>query len=125
MVCFARSYEGRQKLIDGFVNCVFLYDDRIVFNFNGTREERTLTLEEVKRSGSADKLQPKKGNGQLTVSLFGAFRSACLWSNDMRVDCNARRRKELLVGVGFPTVAFGMSVVFSMTKANIFSGMMR
>lgn len=84
-----------------------------------------MTLEEVKRSGSADKLQPKKGNGQLTVSLFGAFRSACLWSNDMRVDCNARRRKELLVGVGFPTVAFGMSIVFSMTKANIFSGMMR
>ena len=62
MVCFARSYEGRQKLIDGFVNCVFLYDDRIVFNFNGTREERTLTLEEVKSSGSADKLQPNPQN---------------------------------------------------------------
>ena len=58
MVCFARSYEGRQKLIDGFINCVFLYDDRIVLNFNGTREARTLTLAEVKSSGSADKPQP-------------------------------------------------------------------
>ena len=56
--------------------------------------------------------------------FFGAFHSACLWSNDMRGDCNARRSKELFVGVGLPTVAFGMSVVFSMTKANIFSGMM-
>ena len=42
----------------------------------------------------------------------------------MRGDCNARRSKELFVGVGLPTVAFGMSVVFSMAKANIFSGMM-
>ena len=56
--------------------------------------------------------------------FFCAFHSACLWSNDMRGDCNARRSKELFVGVGLPKVAFGMSVVFSMTKANIFSGMM-
>ena len=53
------THEGRQKLIDGFINSVFLYDDRIVLNFNGTREARTLTLEEVKSSGSADKPQPR------------------------------------------------------------------
>ena len=52
------THEGRQKLIDGFINSVFLYDDRIVLNFNGTREARTLTLAEVKSSGSADKPQP-------------------------------------------------------------------
>ena len=57
------THEGRQKLIDGFINSVFLYDDRIVLNFNGTREAHTLTLEEVKSSGSADKPQPKKKRG--------------------------------------------------------------
>ena len=75
---------------------------------------------------SSQGLCPKMKNHQLSwwVTFICAFHSACLWSNDMRGDCNARRSKELFVGVGLPTVAFGMSVVFSMTKANIFSGMM-
>lgn len=61
------THEGRQKLIDGFINSVFLYDDRIVLNFNGTREARTLTLAEVKSSGSADKPQPNQNNLNLFI----------------------------------------------------------
>ena len=64
------THEGRQKLIDGFINSVFLYDDRIVLNFNGTREARTLTLAEVKSSGSADKPQPKKRSTQTEYFSF-------------------------------------------------------
>ena len=64
------AHEGRQKLIDGFIDSVFLYDDRIVLNFNGTREARTLTLEEVKSSGPADKPQPKKRSTKKGASLF-------------------------------------------------------
>ena len=58
------THEGRQKL-----------DDRIVLNFNGTREARTLTLAEVKSSGSADKPQPNKKFVELhsTNFLFGAL----------------------------------------------------
>ena len=43
----------------------------------------------------------------------------------MHADCNARRSKELFAGVELTTAALDMSVVFSMTKANFFSGMMR
>ncbi|HIZ00069.1 MAG TPA: hypothetical protein H9676_05135, partial [Firmicutes bacterium] len=55
---------------DGFINSVFLYDDRIVLNFNGTREARTLTLAEVKSSGSADKPQPEKRSTQTEYFSF-------------------------------------------------------
>lgn len=56
------TQDGRRKLIDGFINSVYLYDDKAVINFNGTREARTVSLEEVESSGSADKPQPKKGS---------------------------------------------------------------
>ena len=52
------SLEGRRKLIDGFINSVYLYDDKIVINFNGTREARTVSMEEIESSGSAEKPQP-------------------------------------------------------------------
>ena len=52
------TQDGRRKLIDGFINSVYLYDDKAVINFNGTREARTVSLEEVESSGSADKPQP-------------------------------------------------------------------
>ena len=71
------THEGRQKLIDGFINSVFLYDDRIVLNFNGTREARTLTLAEVKSSGSADKPQPcwqyKKAVNSRKASIYAKY----------------------------------------------------
>ena len=53
------SLEGRRKLIDGFINSVYLYDDKIVINFNGTREARTVSMEEIESSGSAEKPQPR------------------------------------------------------------------
>ena len=55
------SLEGRRKLIDGFINSVYLYDDKIVINFNGTREARTVSMEEIESSGSADKPHLKRG----------------------------------------------------------------
>ena len=72
------THEGRQKLIDGFINSVFLYDDRIVLNFNGTREARTLTLAEVKSSGSADKPQPCKTPVEVG-SMSGRQQVFCLF----------------------------------------------
>ena len=53
------SLEGRRKLIDGFINSVYLYDDKIVINFNGTREARTVSMEEIESSGSAEKPHPR------------------------------------------------------------------
>lgn len=54
------TLEGRRKLIDGFINSVYLYDDKVVVNFNGTREARTVSLEEIESSGGAEKPQPRR-----------------------------------------------------------------
>ena len=83
---------------------------------NDTLFRRKQSLLLTSLPGAAKKRETVNG----PFPFFCAFHSACLWSNDMRGDCNARRSKELFVGVGLPTVAFGMSVVFSMTKANFF-----
>ena len=61
------TQDGRRKLIDGFINSVYLYDDKAVINFNGTREVRTVSLEEVESSGSTDKPQPKREHSQCCV----------------------------------------------------------
>ena len=64
------SLEGRRKLIDGFINSVYLYDDKIVINFNGTREARTVSMEEIESSGTTEKPQPKKRSTQKGTSFF-------------------------------------------------------
>ena len=52
--------EGKQKLIDGFINSIYLYDDRIVFSFNSKGKSRVLTLAETESSYSEKAVQPKK-----------------------------------------------------------------
>ena len=64
------SLEGRRKLIDGFINSVYLYDDKIVINFNGTREARTVSMEEIESSGSAEKPQPQEGTAFAVLFLW-------------------------------------------------------
>ena len=45
-----RKLEHRRRLIDSFINAVFLYDDRIAFAFNYKDGTRTITLEELENS---------------------------------------------------------------------------
>ena len=42
--------EGRRKLIDTFVNSVFLYDDHLKIIYNGKEKEETVSLEELESS---------------------------------------------------------------------------
>ena len=42
--------DQRQRLIDGFVNAVFLYDDKIVLTFNYKDGSKTLSLQEIESS---------------------------------------------------------------------------
>ena len=42
--------EGRRKLIDMFVNSVFLYDDHLKIIYNGKEKEETISLEELESS---------------------------------------------------------------------------
>lgn len=42
--------EGRQRLIDGFVNSVYLYDDKIVLTFNYKDGTKTISLSDINGS---------------------------------------------------------------------------
>ena len=46
--------EGKERLINGFVNSIFLFDDRIVITCNYKNNESVITLEEIEDSGLLD-----------------------------------------------------------------------
>lgn len=53
--------EQRQRLIDSFVNAVYLYEDKIILTFNYKDGSKTITLEEVEGSDLSVLGAPKKG----------------------------------------------------------------
>ena len=68
--------EGKQKLIDGFVNSIYLYDDRFVITFNYKSQAKTVTFEEIESSPLTSKASPKRKHSQtavlfLPISLSG------------------------------------------------------
>lgn len=50
----------RQRLIDGFVNAVFVYDDKIVLTFNYKDGTATITLDGVNNSDMSGDGPPRK-----------------------------------------------------------------
>ena len=56
--------EHRKRLIDSFVNAIYLYDDKIVFTFNYKDGSKTITMEEIENSALCSDLTslgaPKK-----------------------------------------------------------------
>ena len=56
--------EQRQRLIDSFVNAVYLYEDKIILTFNYKDGSKTITLAEVEGSD---------------LSVLGAPRRSKLW----------------------------------------------
>ena len=50
--------EGRRKLIDTFVNSVFLYDDHLKIIYNGKEKEEVVSLKELESSKSTQIGQP-------------------------------------------------------------------
>lgn len=55
------SQEGKQQLIDGFVNSIFLYDDRFLITFNYKGQSKTVTFEQVNSSSLTSKGSPTRG----------------------------------------------------------------
>ena len=51
--------EGRRKLIDTFVNSIFLYDDHLKIIYNGKEKEEAISLEELESSKISQGGQPK------------------------------------------------------------------
>lgn len=48
--------EHRKRLIDSFVNAIYLYDDKIVFTFNYKDGSKTVTMEEIENSALSSDL---------------------------------------------------------------------
>ena len=49
-----RDMEHQRQIIDTFVNSVYVFDDRVVLNFNFTDDAKTVTREEVLGSNAMD-----------------------------------------------------------------------
>ena len=65
--------EGKQRLIDGFVNSIYLYDDRYVITFNYKNKSKTVTFEEIESSSLTSKASPLHGCVELFVQYIHFF----------------------------------------------------
>ena len=63
-----RDMEHQRQIIDTFVNSVYVFDDRVVLNFNFTDDAKTVTREEVLGSSAVDNAPPKKH--EILLSCF-------------------------------------------------------
>jgi len=54
------STEHQRQIIDTFVNSVYVFDDRVVLNFNFTDDAKTVTREEVLGSSAVENAPPQK-----------------------------------------------------------------
>ena len=66
-----RDMEHQRQIIDTFVNSVYVFDDRIVLNFNFTDDSKTISREEVLGSSAVENAPPKKH--RRFVRIYGVF----------------------------------------------------
>ena len=52
-----RDMEHQRQIIDTFVNSVYVFDDRVVLNFNFTDDSKTISREEVLGSSAVEHCQ--------------------------------------------------------------------
>ena len=57
-----RDMEHQRQIIDTFVNSVYVFDDRVVLNFNFTDDSKTISREEVLGSSAVENAPPKASN---------------------------------------------------------------
>ena len=81
------STEHQRQIIDTFVNSVYVFDDRVVLNFNFTDDAKTVTREEVLGSSAVDNAPPRSPDHL----VWGFF----LWwtVQDENSTCRAQRRQ--------------------------------
>ena len=65
--------EYRQQIIDYFVNSVYVFDDRLILNFNYKERTETIPFNNIKSSDLVTAGQPFKANPNLPVLFNGAF----------------------------------------------------
>ena len=56
----ADTKEGKQLLIDSFVNAIYLYDDKFVIAYNYKNKSKIVTFEEIESSRFTQEASPNK-----------------------------------------------------------------
>ena len=76
--------EHKQRLIDIFVNAVYLYDDKLVITFNYKDASKTVTLKEVNGSiiecSGAPKFRMRRCSEFFYVFRQKYAEKACIWA---------------------------------------------
>ena len=95
-----RDMEHQRQIIDTFVNSVYVFDDRVVLNFNFTDDAKTVTREEVLGSSAVDNAPPKQEpltwvRGFFVASPTNPRQSRTVQdSNSSGADCNDDERRQ-------------------------------
>ena len=59
--------EGRQRLIDSFVNSIYLFDDHFVITYNYKNQSKTVSFDEINSSSLTSKGSPKRVWGAMKL----------------------------------------------------------
>ena len=62
--------DGKRKLIDTFINSIFVYDDNIKIVYNGYNKEEIISLDEIESSNLISSGAPSESNPNRWVALF-------------------------------------------------------
>ena len=90
------STEHQRQIIDTFVNSVYVFDDRVVLNFNFTDDAKTVTREEVLGSSAVDNAPPKQESLTSVRGFFVASSTNLRQSRTVQGSnstCRAQRRQ--------------------------------
>ena len=85
-----RDMEHQRQIIDTFVNSVYVFDDRVVLNFNFTDDSKTISREEVLGSSAVENAPPQKSS-DFRLRIF------CLWwavQDSKARPCHRRGKKQ-------------------------------
>ena len=91
-----RDMEHQRQIIDTFVNSVYVFDDRVVLNFNFTDDSKTISREEVLGSSAVDNAPPKQEPLTLVRGFFVASSTnprQIRTVQDSNSTCRAQRRQ--------------------------------
>ncbi|MEE3428994.1 MAG: hypothetical protein VZQ55_08535 [Ruminococcus sp.] len=82
---YVNKLEHRRRLIDSFINSIYLYDDRMVITFNYKDGSKTITMEEIENSAISSDLTslaaPRKNVTVDTISMVAFFSFLCGFSD--------------------------------------------
>ena len=97
-----RDMEHQRQIIDTFVNSVYVFDDRVVLNFNFTDDSKTISREEVLGSSAVENapartnLNPKDEAEAAQMRVNSGFSTAAQETAQMTggsYEANMRQRK--------------------------------